>query len=129
MIFRNKNLTLKLERTSEYEKPIVTPVGVIKDHYIADHYNACTAAYKTQGDFVSVATADSRMQQVLQRTHEMTPAGVRMISKLAYVQSYKVKKDVWAEIVEAHTKAPACAQIGAGSPEGAARNAKVNKGY
>lgn len=120
MIFRNKNLTLKLERTSEYEKPIITPMGVIKDRYIADHYNACTAAYKTQGDFVSVATADSRMQQVLQRTHEMTPAGVRMISKLAYVQSYKVKKDVWAEIVEAHTKAPACAQVGAGSPEGAA---------
>lgn len=107
MIFHNKNLTLKLERTSEYEKPIVTPMGVIKDRYIADHYNACTAAYKTQGDFVSVATADSRMQQVLQRTHDITPTGVRMISKLAYVQSYKVKKDVWAEIVEAHTKAPA----------------------
>lgn len=120
MIFHNKNLILKLERTSEYEKPIVTAMGVIKDHYIADHYNACTAVYKTQGDFVSVATADSRMQQVLQRTHEMTPAEVRMISKLAYVQSYKVRKDVWAEIVEAHTKAPACAQVGAGSPEGAA---------
>ena len=120
MIYRNKNLTLKLQSTSEYEKPIVTPIGVIKDHYIADHYNACTAAYKTNGDFVSVATGDSRMQQVLQRTHEMTPAGVRMISKVAYVQRYKVRKDVWAEIVEAHTKAPACAQVGAGSPEGAA---------
>lgn len=120
MIFRNKNLTLKLERTSEYEKPIVTPMGVIKDHYIADHYNACTAAYKTQGDFVSVATGDSRMKQVLQRTHEMKPAEVRMISKIAYTQSYKVKKDVWTEIVEAHTKAPARAKVGAGSPEGAA---------
>lgn len=118
MVYHNKNLTLKLERTSEYEKPIVTPVGVIKDRYIADHYNACTAAYKTQGDFVSVATADSRMQQVLQRTHDMTPTGVRMISKLAYVESYKVSKDVWAEIVEAHAKAPASAQAGAGSPEG-----------
>ena len=118
MVYHNKNLTLKLERTSEHEKPIVTPVGVIKDRYIADHYNACTAAYKTQGDFVSVATADSRMQQVLQRTHDMTPTGVRMISKLAYVESYKVSKDVWAEIVEAHAKAPASAQAGAGSPEG-----------
>lgn len=117
MIFRNKNLTLKLVRTSEYEKPIVTPVGVIKDRYIADHYNACTAAYKTQGDFVSVATADSRMQQVLQRTHDMTPTGVRMISRFAYVESYKVSKDVWAEIVEAHAKAPASARVGAGSPE------------
>lgn len=116
MIYHNKNLTLKLERTSEYEKPIVTPIGVIKDRYIADHYNACTAAYKTQGDFVSVATADSRMQQVLQRTHDMTPTGVRMISKLAYVESYKVSKAVWAEILEAHTKAPACAQVGASSP-------------
>lgn len=120
MIYRNKNLTLKLERTSEYEKPMITPMGVIKDHYIADHYNACTAAYKTQGNFVSVATADSRMQQVLQRTHEMTPAEVRIISRFAYVQNYKVSKEVWAEIVEAHTKAPACARVGAGSPEGAA---------
>lgn len=120
MVFHNKNLTLKLERTSEYEKPIVTPMGVIKDRYIADHYSACTAAYKTNGDFVSVATADSRMQQVLQRTHDMTPTGVRMTSRLAYVESYKVSKDVWAEIVEAHTKAPACARVGAGSPEGAA---------
>lgn len=120
MVYHNKNLTLKLERTSEYEKPIVTPMGVIKDRYIADHYNTCTAAYKTNGDFVSVATADSRMQQVLQRTHDITPTRVRMISKLAYVQSYKVSKEVWAEIVEAHTKAPACARTGAGSPEGAA---------
>src|SRR5699024_3271692 len=60
--------------------------GRDQDHYIADHYNACTAAYKTNGDFVNVATADSRMQQVLQRTHDMTPTGVRMISKLAYVR-------------------------------------------
>lgn len=117
MIYHNKNLTLKLERTSEYEKPIVTPMGVIKDRYTADHYNACTAAYKTQGDFVRVATADSRMQQVLQRTHDMTPTGVRMIAKIAYVETYKVSKVVWAEILEAHTKAPACAQVGASSPE------------
>ena len=120
MIFRNKNLTLKLERTSEYEKPIVTPMGVIKDHYIADHYNACTAAYKPNSDFVSVTTGDSRMKQVLQQTHNMTPTGVRMVSRLAYMESYKVSKDVWAEIVEAHAKAPASARVGAGSPEGAA---------
>ena len=120
MIYRNKNLTLKLERTSEYEKPIVTPLGVIKDHFVADHYNACTAAYKTQGDFVSVAATDDRMKQVLKQTHRMLPTEVRMVSKLAYVETYKVSKAVWAEIVEAHTKAPACAQVGAGSPEGAA---------
>lgn len=106
MIFCNKNLILKLERTSEYEKPIVTAMGVIKDHYIADHYNACTAAYKPNSDFVSVATGDSRMKQVLQRTHEMLPTKVRIISKIAYVQTCKVSKDVWAEIVEAHTKKP-----------------------
>ena len=127
MIFRNKNLTLKLESTSEYEKPIVTPIGVIKDHYIADHYNACTAAYKTNGDFVSVATGDSRMKQVLQRTHEMTPTGVRVVSKIAYVHTYKVSKDVWAEIVEVHAKAPAtpgaagglCGGFTAGGNDGA----------
>lgn len=117
MIFRNKNLTLKLERTSEYEKPIVTPGGVIRDRYTADHYNACTAAYKTQGDFISVATADDRMKQVLQKTHWLVPAEVRMIAKIAYVETYKVSKAVWAEILEAHTKAPACAQVGASSPE------------
>ena len=115
MIFHNKNLILKLERTSEYEEPIVTAMGVIKDHYIADHYNACTAAYKTQGDFVSVATGDSRMQQVLQRTHQMMPTEVRVISKIEYAQIYKVRKDVWAEIVEAHTKTPARAQVEAKS--------------
>lgn len=115
MVYHNKNLTLKLERTSEYEKPIVTPVGVIKDHYIADHYNACTAAYKTQGDFVSVATGDSRMKQVLQRTHQMLPTKVRVVSKIEYAQVYKVSKDVWAEIVEAHTKTPARAQVEASS--------------
>lgn len=120
MIFRNKNLTLKLQSTNEYEKPIVTPIGVIKDHYIADHYNACTAAYKNNGDFVSVATSDDRMKQVLQRTHEMLPTDVRIVSKIAYVHTYKVSKDVWAEIIEAHTKAPACARVRAGSPEGAA---------
>ena len=120
MIFRNKNLTLKLDHTSEYEKPIVTPVGVVKDHYIADHYNTCTAAYKPNSDFVSVATGDSRMKQVLQRTHEMLPTKVRIISEIAYVQTCKVSKDVWAEILEAHTKAPAIAQEGASSPEGAA---------
>lgn len=120
MIFRNKNLTLKLQSTSEYEKPIVTPIGVIKDHYTADHYNACTAAYKNNGDFVSVATSDDRMKQVLQQTHEMMPTGVRVVSKIAYVHTYKVSKGVWAEIVEAHTKAPAYTRVGAGSPEGAA---------
>ena len=123
MIFRNKNLTLKLERTSEYEKPIVTPIGVIKDHYIADHYNACTAAYKTQGDFVSVATGDSRMKQVLQRTHEMLPTEVRIVSKIEYAQVYKVSKDVWAEILEAHAKAPARAQVEASSLQEAANSA------
>lgn len=120
MVYHNKNLAMRLERTSEYEKPIVTPVGVIKDRYIADHYNACTAAYKNNGDFVSVATSDDRMKQVLQRTHEMLPTGVRIVSKIAYVHTYKVSKDVWAEIVEAHAKAPASARVGAGSPEGAA---------
>lgn len=115
MIFRNKNLTLKLERTSEYEKPIVTPVGVVKDHYIADHYNACTAAYKTQGDFVSIATGDSRMKQVLQRTHQMMPTEVRVIAKIEYVQIYKVRKDVWAEIVKAHAKKTDRAQVEASS--------------
>ena len=132
MIFRNKNLNLKLESTSEYEKPIVTPIGVIKDHYIADHYNACTAAYKTNGDFVSVATGDSRMKQVLQRTHEMTPTGVRVVSKIAYVHTYKVSKDVWAEIVEAHNKAPAapkaasglCGGFSAGGNDGIPANCK-----
>ena len=114
MVYHNKNLTLKLERTSEYEKPIVTPVGVIKDRYIADHYNACTAAYKTNGDFVSVATGDSRMQQVLQRTHEMTPTGVRVVSKIAYTETYRVSKDIWDEIVEAHTKAPAAPKAASG---------------
>ena len=120
MVYHNKNLNLKLMRTSEYEKPIVTPMGVIKDHYIADHYNACTAAYKTNGNFVSVATADDRMKQVLQKTHEIMPTEVRVVSKIAYAQAYKVSKAVWAEIIEAHTKAPACARVGAGSPEGAA---------
>ena len=98
-------------------------MGVIKDHYTADHYNACTAAYKTNGDFVSVATGDDRMKQVLQRTHEMMPTEVRITSKLAYMEAYKVSKDVWAEIVEAHAKAPASARVGAGSPEGAANSA------
>lgn len=114
MICRNKNLTLKLQSTSEYEKPIVTPIGVIKDHYIADHYNACTAAYKTHGDFVSVATSDDRMKQVLQRTQETLPTGVRIVSKIAYVHTYKVNKDVWSEIVEAHTKAPAAPKAASG---------------
>ena len=107
MVYHNRNLVLKLMSTSEYEKPIVTPIGVIKDHYIADHYNACTAAYKTNGDFVSVATGDSRMKQVMQRTHEMQPTEVRIVSKIAYVHTYKVSRAVWAEIIEAHTKAPA----------------------
>ena len=107
MVFRNKNLTLKLQKTSEYEKPLITPMGVIKDRYTADHYNACTAAYKTNGDFVSVATGDDRMKQVLKQTHEMMPTEVRITSRLAYMETYKVSKGVWAEIVEAHTKAPA----------------------
>lgn len=115
MVYHNRNLILKLERTSEYEKPIVTPMGVIKDHYTADHYNACTAAYKTQGDFVSVTTTDSRMQQVLEQTNRILPAEVRKVSKMAYVETYKVSKDVWAEIVEAHTKKPIRAQVAASS--------------
>lgn len=106
MVYHNKNLILKLERTSEYEKPIVTPLGVIKDHFTADHYNACTAAYKTQGDFVSVTTTDSRMQQVLEQTNRILPTEVRRVSRMAYVETYKVSKAVWAEIVEAHTKKP-----------------------
>lgn len=107
MVFQNKNLTLELQKTSEYEKPLITPMGVIKDHYTTNHYNACIAVYKTNGDFISVATSDNRMKQVLERTHRMLPNEVRMTTKLAYMETYKVNKNVWAEIVEAHTKAPA----------------------
>lgn len=117
MIYRNKNLSLEFLRTSECEKPIITPMGIIKDRYITDHYNACTAVHKTQGNFVSVATSDNRMKQVLEQTHRMLPTEVRVVSKIAYVQTYKVSKDVWAEIVEAHTKAPA-------TPEAAGRPCK-----
>ena len=105
MIFRNKNLTLKLENAKEYEKPIVTPTGVIKDHYNADHYNACTAAYKTNGDFVNIATGDSRMKQVLQQTRRMRPTEIRTISRTEYVEIYTISKEVWEEILKAHKSA------------------------
>lgn len=112
MIFRNKNLKLKLHNVSSYTKPIVTPAGVVKDHYTAERYNACTAAYKTNGDFVSIATGDSRMKQVLQQTQQMQPTEVRIISRIEYVETYKVSKEIWKEILKAHEdkKAPAIAQ-------------------
>lgn len=116
MVYHNKNLTLKVMSTSEYEKPIVTPIGVIKDHYIADHYNACTAAYKNNGDFVSVATGDSRMKQVLQQTQKMVPGEVRVVSRIAYTETYRVSKAVWDEILRAHEKeeAPAAPKAASG---------------
>ena len=112
MIFRNKNLKLKLKNVSCYTKPIITPTGVIKDRYIADHYNACTAAYRANEDFVSIATGDSRMKQVLQQTQQMQPTEVRITSRIAYVETYKVSKEVWKEILKAHKEkeAPAIAQ-------------------
>ena len=112
MIFRNKNLKLKLKSVSEFEKPIITPIGVIKDHYHADHYNACTAAYKANGDFVSIATGDSRMKQVLQQTQQMQPTEVRTVSRIEYMETYRVSKEVWKEILKAHgeKEAPAIAQ-------------------
>lgn len=112
MIYHNKNLKLKLKSVSCYTKPIITPTGVIKDRYIADHYNACTATYNASEDFVSIATGDSRMKQVLQQTQQMQPTEVRIISKLAYVETYRVSKEIWKEILKAHREkeAPAIAQ-------------------
>ena len=124
MIYRNKNLSLEFLRTSECEKPIITPVGTIKDRYVTDYYNACTAVHKTQSDFISVVTSDNRMKQVLEQTHRMLPTEVRVVSKVAYVQTYKVSKDVWAEIVAAHTKAPAAPESAGGLYRGFQRAAK-----
>lgn len=116
MIFRNKNLKLKLKSTSEHEKPIVTPIGVIKDHYVTDHYNACAATYKKNGDFVTITTGDSRMKQVLQQTRRMQPTKVRIISKIEYAETYRVSKEVWKKILKAHEEkeAPAAPEAASG---------------
>ena len=116
MVYHNKNLKLKLNNVSSYAKPIVTPTCVVKDFYTAEHYNACTAAYKNNGDFVSVTTGDSRMKQVLQQTQKMMPGEVRVVSRITYTETYRVSKAVWEEILKAHEKeeAPATPETASG---------------